>query len=89
MDNEGESMSDPLPPDRVLVAPIASPSDGAYHTTRCHHVRERHTERSIEWAVRSRLSECSVCSGTADSPEGGTFDSPAHAIRASHKEDSA
>ena len=78
-------MSDPLPDDRVLVARIASPSDGAYHTARCQHVGDAHIERSREWAHRSRLSECADCAGTSKSPKGGTFDSPAHAIRSAHK----
>jgi len=33
------------------------------------------------WAERSRVDECTVCAGTADTPEGSTFDSPAHELR--------
>lgn len=71
-------MSDPLPEDTVLVAP-RSPS--VYHTTRCKHVWDKHIEKSRTWAERSRVDECTVCAGTADTPAGGTFDSPAHELR--------
>jgi hypothetical protein len=71
-------MSDPLPEDTVLVA---SRSPAVYHTTRCKHVAAGHLTKSRTWAERSRVDECTVCAGTADTPEGSTFDSPAHELR--------